>query len=209
MNAEWEAAAQRIREQAGAEVVDQFTTDLRRQVELLLLNGGETGHPVGNWRAMLVGRANREVAQAAAIDANPNYPMDELRSVVSLREVTVELNEMLTVRIAASGHTVKELMPTPEIARRFADGMPSTRVAIAMKVHYFKNSSNNWTTNDIHDIDALAVAVAYCDAVYSDKKAMHAVRSSRELDSFGTVLPRTPHEMADWLDQLQVVSATK
>ncbi|EUA49044.1 hypothetical protein E3G44_001852 [Mycobacteroides abscessus] len=31
---------------------------------------------------------------------------------------------------------------------------------------------------------------------------MHAVRSSHELDFLGAVLPCTPVEMTDWLDQL-------
>jgi hypothetical protein len=94
---------------------------------------------------------------------------------------------MIAVRVAESGLTLTSIPPTPQIVHRFTDGMPSTRVAIAMKIHYFKNAFNNWTTHDLHDIDALAVAVAYC-AVYSDRKAMRAVKSSRELGIFGTVL---------------------
>jgi hypothetical protein len=89
----------------------------------------------------------------------------------------------------------------------FTDGTPSTRVPIAMKTHYFKSATKNWTSNDVHDVDALAVAVAYCDAVYSDKQAMSAVRSSRKLYVFGTALPRTRLEMAGWLDQLPAVPA--
>ena len=168
---------------------------------MLLLHGGNSGRPVGNWRSMLEDRANREVAQAALIDADPNYPMEKLRAVVSAGELLVELNEMVSVRIAEAKRTLKEVLPTAEAALAFTDGMPSTRVAISMKTHYFKNADNRWTTNDVSDIDALSVAVAYCDAVYSDKKAMHAVRSSPELGVFNTFVPRKPLEMADWIDQ--------
>jgi len=201
-NAEGSAALARIRAQAGSEAADRFLADFRREAELLLLHGGDSGHPVGNWKAMLENRANREVGQAALIDADPNYPIDKLRDIVSAGELLTELNEMVSVRIAEAGRELRAVLPTNDVARAFTDGMPSTRVAISMKTHYFKNSHNHWEVNDVHDIDALAVAVAYCDAVYSDKKAMHAVRSSPELGVFNTFLPRKPREMAGWLDQL-------
>lgn len=47
--------------------------------------------------------------------------------------------------------------------------MPSVRVAVSLKTHYHKNRQHNWTTNDMYDIDALAVAMPYCDAVFADK----------------------------------------
>jgi hypothetical protein len=168
--------------------------------ELFLLHGGDTGHPAGNWRSMLQDRAKREVGQAALIDADPNYPMEKLRAVVSAGELLVELNEMVSVRIAEAGKSLKEVLPTAEDALAFTDGMPSTRVAVSMKARYFKNADNQWTTNDVSDIDALSVAVAYCDAVYSDKKAMDAVKSSPDLRLFGTFIPRKPRQMAAWLD---------
>jgi hypothetical protein len=196
------AALERIRTQAGPEVADRLMADFRRGAELLLLHGGDSGHPVGKWRSMLQNRANREVGQADLIDADPNYPMEKLRAVVSAGELLVELNEMVSVRISQAGRTLQEVLPTAEVALAFTDGMPSTRVAISMKTHYFKNAANRWTTNDVSDIDALSVAVAYCDAVYSDKKAMHAVRSSPELGVFNTFVPRKPQEMANWLDKL-------
>jgi hypothetical protein len=199
---EGNAALERIRAQAGSKAADQFVADFRRGAELHLLHGGDSGHPIGNWRSMLENRAIREVGQAALIDADPNYPMEKLRAVVSAGELLVELNEMVSVRLAESGRTLKEVLPTPEVAFAFTDGMPSTRVAISMKTHYFKNAANRWTTNDVSDIDALSVAVAYCDAVYSDKKAMHAVKSSHELGVFNTFIPRKPLEMADWIDRL-------
>lgn len=199
---EGRAALDRIRAQIGPEAADQYISDFRREAEMVLLHGGDGGHPAGNWRSMLDNRASREIGQAALIDADPNYPMDKLRAVVSAGELLHELNEMVASRIAEAGKTLEEVLPTAEVAFAFTDGMPSTRVAISMKTHYFKNADNRWTTNDVSDIDALSVAVAYCDAVYSDKKAMHAVKSSPELGVFGTFVPRKPAEMANWIDQL-------
>ena len=38
-------------------------------------------------------------------------------------------------------------------------GHASSRVAISLKTRYHRDGRHQWTTNDIHDIDALAVAV--------------------------------------------------
>jgi hypothetical protein len=83
--------------------------------------------------------------------------------------------------------------------RAFAEGMPSSRGAISLKTRYNRDGRHQWTTNDIHDIDALAVAVPYCDAVFTDKAACNALAASPELRSFGTFLPRRPGELSDWL----------
>ena len=80
--------------------------------------------------------------------------------------------------------------------------MPSSRVAISLKTRYHRDGRHQWTTNDIHDIDALAVAVPYCDAVFTDKAARNALAASRELRPFGTFLPRKPGELVEWLDNL-------
>jgi uncharacterized protein YbbK (DUF523 family) len=44
--------------------------------------------------------------------------------------------------------------------------------------------------------------VPYCDAVFTDKAARNKVVSCPELEVFGTVVPRKPEELADWLDGL-------
>jgi len=62
-----------------------------------------------------------------------------------------------------------------------------------------------WTSNDINDIDALFVAVPYCDAVFTDKAARDKVISCPELAVFETEMPRKPEDLADWLDGLPAV----
>jgi hypothetical protein len=86
--------------------------------------------------------------------------------------------------------------------REFCDRMPSTRVAASLKAGYHRDGRHVWTSNDIHDIDALAIAVPYIDAVFTDKAARNQVVTNRELEVFDTFLPRKPEELADWLDAL-------
>jgi hypothetical protein len=193
---------QQVRAAMGPEAFDDTMAHANWDAQMLLLIGGDSGHPQATWRTALDGRAQREVGQVAAIDTRPNYRQSGLRDVINAAEAFVELNTSLKAGMLRSGLEPEQFFPTPQDARRFNDGMPSTRVAVSLKTHYHRNRQHNWTTNDMHDIDALAVAVPYCDAVFVDKAMLNGLTSSPELNLFGTRLPSTPVELADWLDQL-------
>jgi hypothetical protein len=51
----------------------------------------------------------------------------------------------------------------------------------------------------------LSIAVPYTDAVFADRAARDKLANSPELAVFNTFLPRTPRELADWLDNLPSV----
>jgi len=56
--------------------------------------------------------------------------------------------------------------------------MPSFDVAVSLKTSYHRDPNHRWTTNDLHDIDALGSALPYCDVVVTDKAvAEHARRT--------------------------------
>lgn len=55
--------------------------------------------------------------------------------------------------------------------RRFFNSMPSFDVSVSMKTAYHRNPAHGWKPNHIHDIDALASTVPYCDIVVTDKEA--------------------------------------
>jgi hypothetical protein len=79
--------------------------------------------------------------------------------------------------------------------------MPHTQVAVSIKTRYHRDPAHRWTTNDISDIDALSVAFAYCDVVFTDKAARAVLLNSKDLRIFKTIMPRTPGELAQWIDQ--------
>jgi hypothetical protein len=125
-----------------------------------------------------------------------------LRDVVSAREIAHEwldaINKINSTR-ANAGQAVLDLGDVTRM-RQFMAAMPHTQVAISIKTRYHRNPDHRWTTNDICDIDALSVAYAYCDVVFTDKAARAAL-TSKDLRAFGTILPRTPTELAKWIDQ--------
>lgn len=56
--------------------------------------------------------------------------------------------------------------------------MPSFDVAVTLKTPYHRNPDHRWTTNDVHDIDAMGSALPYCDIVVTDKAmASHIQRT--------------------------------
>jgi len=56
--------------------------------------------------------------------------------------------------------------------------MPSFDVAVTIKTSLHRDSNHRWTTNDIHDIDAMGSTIPYCDIVVTDKSmASHVQRS--------------------------------
>jgi hypothetical protein len=58
----------------------------------------------------------------------------------------------------------------------FADRIPSMRIAVDMKVEMFRNAQRGWQVNDLHDIDALSLAVPYCHLILSDRDAVDRLR---------------------------------
>jgi ABC-type transporter Mla MlaB component len=66
-----------------------------------------------------------------------------------------------------------DLITDEESARVFVRSMPTTEVAIEIKTAWHRNGQRNWTVNDIDDIDAMALAVPYCDVVVTEKACRH------------------------------------
>lgn len=210
-------AEQRLRDRLGNQVFAQMMADFNQDAERMLLMGPAEedipdlrtqGYAPERSYQLQEGRAERERGQAAILDQNPEWRKEGLRDVMSACEVFHELNEALSIAIAARSITQNELLSLlgggndKTKARNFSDAMPSSRVAISLKSVYHRDSRHEWTSNDLHDIDAVAIAMPYCDAVFADKATRNALVSSRELKVFDTFLPRRPQELTQWLREL-------
>lgn len=191
---------------------DDAMASLNRWAERELLTGPDdpndpalvsAGYNPQKWRDILEKRAEQERYLVGQLDADPRMRQGRLRDVINAREMCIELIDVITKATMAMGTSIGALLDYDRgKLRDFSDRMPSTRVAVSLKAAYHNDNRHVWTSNDIHDIDALAIAVPYCDAVFTDKAARNQVVSCPELEVFGTVLPRRPEELADWLDGL-------
>jgi hypothetical protein len=86
--------------------------------------------------------------------------------------------------------SLEELVANDE-ARRFTDAMPSADVWVSLIAARHRNPQSRWESNDMFDIDAMCVAVPYCDVVVTDKATCHAVHAAGLPGRLGTiVIPR-------------------
>jgi hypothetical protein len=174
-----DAAAKQICEGLGIDPGGDAWASLERWAERELLAGPENhedpdlanaGYSLDKWRDMLQQRAQQEQQLAAALDADPKVRRGRLRDVINCHEMCTELIDLVTSATMAKGTSIGALLDNDRgKLRDFNDGMPSTRVAVSLKTIYHKNRQHVWKSNDINDIDALSIAVPYCDCVFTDK----------------------------------------
>ncbi len=210
-----DAAAKHVCEQMGLDPGAEPMATLNRWAERELLAGPDdesapdllaAGFNPQVWRDMLEKRVEQERYLVQHLDIEPKYRRGRLRDVISARELEIELGDKLARMTAPMNTSIAALLEHNRTKLRdFTDRMPSTRVAVTLKAAYHKDNKHDWTSNDIHDIDAISIAMPYTDAVFADRAARDKLANSRELAVFNTFLPRTPQELAGWLDNLPPV----
>jgi hypothetical protein len=98
---------------------------------------------------------------------------------------------MLAQALAARNLELEEVFPDPKYARRFVDSMPSADVCVSLITAAHRNPQTRWTGNDMFDIDALGVAVPYCDVVVTERHARHALEIAGAPARSGTAVMAT------------------
>lgn len=201
---------QETRRLIGAEAFDRAMLIANLTMERAVLAGpdddeadvlrAEYGYAPEKAHKLQQSRLDFELDLSHRLANNPRWRRGRLRDLVSAREITHEwldlINDVLQER-HRSGRPVLDL--SDERFKKVLAEMPHTQVAVSIKTRYHRDPRHKWTTNDISDIDALSVAYAYCDAVFTDKAARHTLAESRELRSMGTFLPRTAKDLTEWL----------
>lgn len=134
-------------------------------------------------------RAFQEVEQVARFNDDSRWRRSRVRDVIAAREILIEISDPLWegfadrhAHLPASPPPVSDLLdtvfPEPAQARRGFDSMPSFDVSVSLKTSYHRDPNHRWTSNDMHDIDALSSTLPYCDIVVTDKAmTSHAERT--------------------------------
>jgi hypothetical protein len=122
-------------------------------------------------------RAQQENEQAARLAEEPRWRRGRLRDVVAARYLALEIETTVNETSVRLGIDFPALFPEPDAARRFTDSMPSADVWITLLTARHRNPQTPWTVNDIHDADALSVAVPYCDFVATERHAAHLLHA--------------------------------
>jgi hypothetical protein len=132
-------------------------------------------------------RAAAELEQVRRFDTEPAWRGSRIRDVIAAREVVIEMQGMLSEALDARGVTLLEVFPDPEHARAL-DRMPSFDVSVTLKAAYHRNPAHKWKPNHIHDIDALAATVPYCDVVVTDREAAACANDTGLAERLDTVV---------------------
>jgi hypothetical protein len=125
-------------------------------------------------------RAAQELDQVERLNDDPAWRGERIRDVIAARELIIEVNRMLYEGLADRKASLDDVLDENDIekTRRFFNSMPSFDVSVSMKAAYHRNPAHRWKPNHIHDIDALASTVPYCDVVVTDKEAAsHLIRT--------------------------------
>lgn len=151
-------------------------------------------------------RLGFELETSTILSNDASWRRGRLRDLIFGREIAHEWMGLFVLHLQQRRQDCfKHDMPEPKDMVALWASMPQVQVAVSMKTHYHRNPAHRWKTNHIVDIDALAIAYVYCDALLTDVEARAALANSRALRSFGARLPRSAKEMADWLDDLSAV----
>ena len=84
-------------------------------------------------------------------------------------------------------------------ARRLVRSMPSSEISTELKRAAHRNRQTKWKSNDLIDIDAMSLAVPYCDVVVTERHRANQLRSAHFDDRMSTVILDTLQLLPDVL----------
>jgi hypothetical protein len=144
-------------------------------------------------------RAEQEREQAARFAEDPHWRRGRIRDVISARYAAFEIFDMLIEALAERDLQLPSVWSDPDAARRFVDSMPSGDVWVSLVTAAHRNPMTVWKPNDIFDIDALSLAVAYCDVVATEKHFTHVLDASGAPSRLNTPVVKTLSELVELL----------
>ena len=146
--------------------------------------------------AMIEVEASRLQWETSYIEILTQHPASkaELRVRLQVRELLHEHLAMYTALTREFRFNLSREISydpdRPNVSRRhmvrFADAIPSMRIAVDLKVELFRNAAKPWSMNAIHDIDALSMAVPYCHIVVPDREMASLLSRSHAAERHGT-----------------------
>lgn len=200
----------RVRERVGAKAFDDRMDQANLLFERFVLRG-PTDDKVENLRAVgwnpeaieqvAEKRAGEERDQTLRLDGEGPWRHSRLSDVVSARELLIEFQDILPRALAERGLVLTDVISDRQSGRAFLRAMPTTDVSIELKTAWHRNRDKPWTASDIHDIDAMSLAVPYCDVVVTEKACQHALEAACLGKRMHTALLRTLEDLPSTLDQ--------
>lgn len=193
-----EDVTSQFREEYGPEKFDAYMANALLELERRPLRGPEMkpqklqtfGYAPHQVLQIAKNRADEERAQTLRLDGRGPWRRERLPGVVSARELLIEFQNMAPTAFQERGVGLEDILTSPEAGVAFMRSMPSTDVSMTLKTAWHRNRDKPWSANDIYDIDAMALAVPYCDVVVTEKACHHALVSTGMDVRMNTVILR-------------------
>lgn len=189
-----------VRNRYGAERFDAYMASALLELERSSLRGPQDetelqklqtlGYAPKRTLQIARSRADEERAQSLRLEGGGPWRRERLPDVVSARELLIEFQNLAPAAFHERGVGLEDILTSPEAGVAFMRSMPSTDVSMALKTSWHRNRDKPWSANDIYDIDAMALAVPYCDVVVTEKACHHELVSTGMDTRMNTVLLR-------------------
>lgn len=145
-------------------------------------------------------RLKQEESLRDAFNQNPNCRKGRIRDYVMTRSVKDDILPTVVGQLAKRGVVDTELFGSRDRVREVFDSMPSCDVMVTIKTMYHRNSAHMWSTNDIYDIDALSMAMPYCDVVLTDRAVTAQANSSQLASRLNTIVSHELESLSEILE---------
>jgi hypothetical protein len=201
-----------VREVISAHRVEDIIAEAFMRFERSVLRGPSDNQEAEELRALGWNReAVNQIAENRAaqeryltnkLDAEHPWRSGRLRDVVSMRELLIEFQDILPRALNERGLVLADVITDEESSRAFVRAMPSTEVSIELKRAWHRNGQKQWIANNIYDVDAMALAIPYCDVVVTEKACHHILSVAGLGERMHTALLQNlddlPRTLAEW-----------
>lgn len=146
-------------------------------------------------------RTRREQDLADQMKADPSMKR-RIDDLVGARTFYWEVSYLLPDILPTSGITFDEFFAGgKDWLVTLCEQMPTVAVIEALaKANHTAAADRRWRPNDIHDIDALSVAIPYCDIVVTERHFYTQVSKTSLAARFDTVIMPRLEELPDAID---------
>lgn len=124
-----------------------------------------------------------------------------LRDLVAARYMKFEAGQAVVLGLAERGVSAEALPNSREGIRGLIDAMPSADVHVSIQVAMHRNAESVWKRNDFFDLDALAVAVPYCDAIATERHRANDLRMQKCTSRFRSEVLSSLSELVAFVEK--------
>lgn len=196
----------------GPAEASRIMAEADRQLEFGLLRGPSSAeqeelrkdpaYQPERFRKMIEDNAAFERDLADQLVADPKWNR-RLGDIIAARTLVNEVGPELFPRLAELGIDAESefLARGREWLTDFVDDLPSVAVIVILGQANHKTTGRPWSRNDIHDVNALALAVPYCDIVVTEAHAHAQLHRAKAEERFNTKIIRKLDELPELVER--------